>query len=428
MHYIIMLKIADIHIIEGTDKSIIYHIPTNTILKVDSSVAKQFYSELSYDKECDISENTKLIIQKIQQNEFLGTSHSSWMETHVLGKLTLVVATRCNLRCKYCYAEGGVYSGYDEQLLTAEEGKDIIDYYLAKGVKLIKTIMFFGGEPLLALESINEICNYVEQLVKNRKLEIIPSFKIVTNLTHIPKNFETVLNMHNIQLTVSIDGPKKIHDLQRVDMCNCGTFDEVSKNILRYKKYIAALESTYTMNHIHFGMSLNDTRIWLANTFGFQLSSVFVVPVMNMQNLEVNRKEYAKSLETSELTEEDYVVASAFNPKAQSDLFCQAGYSTACVMPNGDVYPCHMYANFPNYCLGNIFYDTRYSLKTIKEKLPISKNKLDRCKKCWARKFCRICLAKIPYTDKTVEGYLNDQLCADLCYDYEQVFKKLSGI
>ena len=243
MHYIIMLKIADIHIIEGTDKSIIYHIPTNTILKVDSSVAKQFYSELSYDKECDISENTKLIIQKIQQNEFLGTSHSSWMETHVLGKLTLVVATSCNLRCKYCYAEGGVYSGYDEQLLTAEEGKDIIDYYLAKGVKLIKTIMFFGGEPLLALESINEICNYVEQLVKNRKLEIIPSFKIVTNLTHIPKNFETVLNMHNIQLTVSIDGPKKIHDLQRVDMCNCGTFDEVSKNILRYKKYIAALES-----------------------------------------------------------------------------------------------------------------------------------------------------------------------------------------
>ena len=45
-----------------------------------------------------------------------------------------------------------------------------------------------------------------------------------------------------------------------------------------------------------------------------------------------------------------------------------------------------------------------------------------------AGKFCRICLAKIPYTDKTVEGYLNDQLCADLCYDYEQVFKKLSGI
>lgn len=43
-------------------------------------------------------------------------------------------------------------------------------------------------------------------------------------------------------------------------------------------------------------------------------------------------------------------------------------------------------------------------------------------------KFCGICLAKIPYTDKTIEEYLNDQLCADLCYDYEQVFKKLSDI
>lgn len=39
-------------------------------------------------------------------------------------------------------------------------------------------------------------------------------------------------------------------------------------------------------------------------------------------------------------------------------------------------------------------------------------------------KFCGMCLSKMHYADKAVEGYCNTQRCSD----YEQVFRKVSDI
>ncbi len=65
-------------------------------------------------------------------------------------------------------------------------------------------------------------------------------------------------------------------------------------------------------------------------------------------------------------------------------------------MPNGDVYPCHMYATNRDYCLENILkkFDFSY-IKNRLNTLPLG-NKLTRedSSICWARKICHLCPAK----------------------------------
>ena len=75
---------------------------------------------------------------------------------HELYKLVLNITNKCNLACKYCYANGGNYCS-SEGIMKVETAKATLDTFL-KRYRNIRVIQFFGGEPTFNLDVIEFVC------------------------------------------------------------------------------------------------------------------------------------------------------------------------------------------------------------------------------------------------------------------------------
>ena len=419
------MNLNDIHIIKGEEYDILYYIPTNTFLKISHETSSIFLEDISKNV---YSSSTISIIEKLKSCNKTTPSHSNWIESNRLQKLTFIVSTSCNLRCVYCYADAGCYNGYSQENMSTDNAIEYLNFFIRKGIKHIDTIMFFGGEPFLATNTIDSICSYCNKLFKEKKLDSIPTFTAVSNLTQIDGFTIKTIHQHNIHLTVSIDGPAQIHNAQRKTVNKSDTFELTKSNFQKLQSHISSIEATYTMNHVHHNISIDNLRDYLSNEFSINNENILIVPVMNSLNLNVDANKYSSYLQSSSLTEEDLSVVSALKPSLQSDLFCNAGISTFCIMPNGDVYPCHMYANFKDFCFGNIKSNTFHYSKIESKLLSCTKNTVEKCKTCWARKICFLCPAKIKVYNKKYTEYLNDTYCDKLKKRYEYTLRKLTNI
>ena len=75
--------------------------------------------------------------------------------------MCLHVAHDCNLRCDYCFAEGGAFAGRRE-MMSKEAAHAAIDYLVrVSGRRRNLEIDFFGGEPTMnfdVLKSTVSLC------------------------------------------------------------------------------------------------------------------------------------------------------------------------------------------------------------------------------------------------------------------------------
>src|ERR1035441_3901732 len=71
--------------------------------------------------------------------------------------LTLNVSNACNLACVYCYANGGDYGRQEKTRMERGLALKSIDT-MYRNFAAIDSIMFFGGEPTLAMDIIEAVC------------------------------------------------------------------------------------------------------------------------------------------------------------------------------------------------------------------------------------------------------------------------------
>ena len=399
----------NVHVFSYGDKGFIYDVPTNTLYKVSSEVAKKVFRI-----QCDTYDVFKTIMEeKLHDKKETAPVHNCWWENKEISKIVLNVTSRCNLRCKYCYANYGSFSEYPVHDMSADEIKGYIKRLIDVGVRHIGTIQFFGGEPLLGIEAIIAACEFINSLHKEGKIDSIPKYTMITNC--IPNNdlINSTLKKYDIRLTVSIDGPKEIHDFQRVFPNGEGTYDILCANMKKLKSQIDALEVTYSKNHIENEISIDDLKCNLNKQFDIPKTNILVMPVTGSFDLGIPIDFRIEDFQDNSFTVEDTYVISAFCREYQSDLFCNAGYTSLCIMPNGDLYPCHLYAMDRKYYLGNMKED--FSLPNYEQKLnnlPLGnkKNHIDCCS-CWARKICHFCPAKICVSEKTEKDLISKPVC-----------------
>ena len=74
--------------------------------------------------------------------------------------LCLHVAHDCNLRCQYCFASTGDF-GQGRKIMPPEIAKKAIDFVIARsGVRHNIEVDFFGGEPLMAWDTVTQTVDY----------------------------------------------------------------------------------------------------------------------------------------------------------------------------------------------------------------------------------------------------------------------------
>ncbi|MBS0160842.1 MAG: radical SAM protein [Nitrospira sp.] len=157
----------------------------------------------------------------------------------VVDYLLLKVAARCNIACTYCYwfRDGTVYE--KPKVMS----RDTFDELARKLIKHVHTfglktfsILFHGGEPLLCKKSdLSAFCSSLRAEESNLGCHF--RFNLTTNGLLIDEEWVNIFKRFDVGLTLSIDGPKQIHDAARIDFEGNGTFDEVIKAIEFLRKH-----------------------------------------------------------------------------------------------------------------------------------------------------------------------------------------------
>lgn len=151
--------------------------------------------------------------------------------------ITFQVTDDCCLKCSYCY-QG--HKGH--AMMSKETGKRIVDllfklYDENKENSVINhhtygiILDFIGGEPFMNVEVMDCIVDYfIEQCLEKDHIWLTNfRISISTNgvlyfqpqVQHFIQKYKNLLSMN-----VTIDGPKKVHDLCRVDYDGNGSFDK----------------------------------------------------------------------------------------------------------------------------------------------------------------------------------------------------------
>jgi uncharacterized protein len=163
---------------------------------------------------------------------------------HVLAKPTGAI---CNLACSYCFF-------LDKELLYPGSkfrmSEEVLENYIRQLIEAHSspqvTVAWQGGEPTLM--GIDFYRRAVELQEKYRKPGMIFENTMQTNGTLLDDEWCQFFKENNFLIGISIDGPREMHDVYRVDKKGNGTFDQVMKGLRLLQKHGVAYNILTAVN------------------------------------------------------------------------------------------------------------------------------------------------------------------------------------
>lgn len=116
---------------------------------------------------------------------------------------TILTTTNCNARCFYCYQ-----SGYTHINMNSEVAEKLADYMIAhKGKNPIK-LHWFGGEPLVGMNRIDQICKRLQDEGIRYSSNMISNGYLFSE--DVVKKAKANWKLRSVQIT--LDGTEKIYN------------------------------------------------------------------------------------------------------------------------------------------------------------------------------------------------------------------------
>ncbi|MBS1266520.1 MAG: hypothetical protein MAG795_00487 [Candidatus Woesearchaeota archaeon] len=206
---------------------------------IQKNLDKKLFSELESKGVIVTDKNIQKTVDKFRMRRSLVFQGPS---------LHIVIPTlRCNQVCVYCHAASRKMDAkncdMDEETL-----KRTVDFIFKTSSTHI-TIEFQGGEPLVRFDLVKKFYEYATE--KNKKYKKDLKFALVTNLTLMDDEKLKYLRKNLIAICTSLDGPKYVHDKNRMMIGGGGSYDKVAKWIKKinkdYKKGHAKLNALVTI-------------------------------------------------------------------------------------------------------------------------------------------------------------------------------------
>jgi len=158
-------------------------------------------------------------------------------------EVTLFPTNRCNLRCVYCYTEGGEGGALHEELTTLDldAGKAAIDL-VARNAKELNAqsgsgyprnflVSFHGnGEPFAAFDTVRELCFYARDVSEAIDFPVV--LNAATNGVLTEEQCDFLLAYFD-NVNISFDGLPDIQDRQRPRADGAPTFELIDRTLRR---------------------------------------------------------------------------------------------------------------------------------------------------------------------------------------------------
>jgi uncharacterized protein len=148
-------------------------------------------------------------------------------------QVILKVTERCNIACKYCYFFfGGDESYRDNPAYIQDSTIDDFAAFLDDAVRsyhldLVRVIIH-GGEPFMLKKArMARLLESVERVAGGITLQ----FTVQTNAMLLDSEWIDMLARHRVYVGVSLDGPRELNDLNRVDKRERGTYERTLQGV-----------------------------------------------------------------------------------------------------------------------------------------------------------------------------------------------------
>lgn len=297
-----------VHFLERNSVVAIFHALSREVVFVNEASLADLRNCLSDASFADAnSEEISYLIQKkfvvsddANEVESLKLTQDSILQHPCIDTMYLLLTNNCNFACTYCFFEGS-YGDPKEKTMNMTKEMAIASVrqfagFFKKACEYTDfypyepSIVFYGGEPLINADVFFASVEEVAMLKESNALPQNLAMNINTNGSLITHEIAAFCGKHDIEVDVSLDGYKSVHDSCRVWRGkNGGTFKDVMRGIkiLKEAKTKACVSCTINENNVE---ELPAIFNWFLDGAG--ISNVGFNPLLNSHQYRVNDPNY----------------------------------------------------------------------------------------------------------------------------------------
>jgi len=270
------------------------------------------------------------------------------------------------------------------------------------------TFEFQGGEPLLALDEMKMFISLTEYEFRSRGIDKTWKYRVATNASCISDEFCNLVHKYNIEVSVSIDGPRDVHNLARVRSDGTGSFDECWAGVERLRKAGVNIQGAIVSIGRHNWNRASDLVNFFShnklsfkprpiNAFGRELKTS--MGCTQDQWFQAFRELYvlSKGQGVSNISVNIYE-ENAYTPVRDYICLrspCGAANELLSFNPNGDVHPCDGFKSDESMVIGNVLFEEISAIlekEVVMNLRSISWRDRPGCRDCDLRGMCGQCL------------------------------------
>ena len=301
--------------------------------------------------------------------------------------LTLMISQECNLRCIYCYGNGGEYN--KRGLMNFEVAKQAVDFLVKNSKSNDLSVVFFGGEPLLNFTLMKQVVDYCKTISSKTF-----TYSITTNGLLITPEVESFLLENKFTIQISMDGDENTQNCNRFYANGKGCYQDVLAHTESLRKQ-GKLSVRATISKSNMEISSNVSHLI---ELGFR--RVFWSPAYNLledSDYEILTQQVKKYIcEFENLVSSGDIVTAKKYGNVTSHLkkihysrigvkLCGCGNHMIAVDIDGLIYPCHRFVGNEPFCFGDVFSEN-ISYTSFFNDTYIDAHK--QCKDCWCKNLC----------------------------------------
>lgn len=399
-YYVIDVNSGSLHVVD----EIVYDLLDESSLRKKEELLEIFKDKYSKEDIEEVYSELKTLVEGemlYTKDLYEAIARESGNKESYIKALCLNIIHDCNLRCKYCFADEGEYHGA-RKVMSAQVGKKSIDFVIEKsGPRRNIEVDLFGGEPLMAFDTIKEIVEYAKHQGKLHNKNI--RFTMTTNATLLNDDIMKYMDENMGNIVLSIDGRKSVNDKVRTRIDGSGSYDRILPNIeklvnLRDKSKSYYVRGTFTRENTDFYEDVKHMA-----DLGFKEISIEPVVLPDEHELSLRSEDLPVIFEQYDKLYADMLERHKngtdfkfyhFNIDLQGGPCvykrisgCGAGHEYVAITPDGEVYPCHQFVGNTEFLMGDIYNGLNNEKMEQVFKNAHIYNK-PKCMDCWAKFYC----------------------------------------
>lgn len=299
-------------------------------------------------------------------NTVLCSKQKEYVYQPSLETIFMLLTDVCNLICGYCFIKGNTpKQNQSGKVMSLDTAKETIDMYFAnlQTTKFHKTIVFYGGEPLLMFPLFKQIIGYINDSYGDELVKHKIGLLLISNGTKITNEVADYLAKHpEITICISLDGCEETNDQKRIYADGKGTYQDITAG-LKYLHSVGRKDINISATIDEHNVDRLDDLLTLHGKYQFQTVNFNLLLDTEERTVNPSYTEHAtkRMIEYFEKAREIGLYEDRIMRKVRAisrgvlhPFDCRATGAQLAISPDGSLGICHEGVGCKNFFFGKV--------------------------------------------------------------------------